>query len=91
MQHGRRVQNWGWFERWVLRTVWMRSWVRLRGSGKKIEQPPKTGVLPDSDEILRPESDGEARKLVQAALDPLVEEKVPVALEHVAAGIRWRV
>ena len=54
---------------------------------EKIEQPPKTGVLPDSDEILRPESDGEARKLVQAALDPLVidplvEEKVPVVLEH---------
>ena len=37
---------------------------------EKIEQPPKTGVLPDSDEILRPESDGEARKLVQAALTP---------------------
>ena len=49
---------------------------------EKIGQPPKTSVLPDSDEILRPESDGEARKLVQAALDPLVEEKVPVALEH---------
>ena len=47
-----------------------------------IEQPPKTSVLPDSDEILRPESDGEARKLVQAAIDPLVEEKVPVVLEH---------
>ena len=49
---------------------------------EKIEQPPKTSVLPDSDEILRPESDGEARKLVQAAIDPLVEEKVPVVLEH---------
>ena len=49
---------------------------------EKIEQPPKTSVLPDPDEILRPESDGEARKLVQAAIDPLVEEKVPVVLEH---------
>ena len=49
---------------------------------EKIEQLPKTSVLPDSDEILRPESDGEARKLVQAAIDPLVEEKVPVVLEH---------
>ena len=49
---------------------------------EKIEQPPKTSVLPDSDEILRPESDGEARKLVQAAIDPWVEEKVPVVLEH---------
>ena len=49
---------------------------------EKIEQPPETSVLPDSDEILRPESDGEARKLVQAAIDPLVEEKVPVVLEH---------
>ena len=49
---------------------------------EKIEQPPKTSVLLDSDEILRPESDGEARKLVQAAIDPLVEEKVPVVLEH---------
>ena len=49
---------------------------------EKIEQPLKTGVLPDSDEILRPESDGEARKLVQAAIDPLVGEKVPVVLEH---------
>ena len=38
--------------------------------------------MPDSDEILRPESDGEARKLVQAAIDPLVGEKVPVVLEH---------
>ena len=49
---------------------------------EKLEQPLKTGVLPDSDEILRPESDGEARKLVQTAIDPLVEEKVPVVLEH---------
>ena len=49
---------------------------------EEIEQPLKTGVLPDSDEILRPESDGEARKLVQAAIDPLVGEKVPVVLEH---------
>ena len=48
----------------------------------KLEQPLKTGVLPDSDEILRPESDGEARKLVQTAIDPLVGEKVPVVLEH---------
>ena len=32
---------------------------------EKIEQPPKTGVLPDSDEILRPENRAEARKLVQ--------------------------
>ena len=49
---------------------------------EKLEHPLKTGVLPDSDEILRPESDGEARKLVQTAIDPLVEEKVPVVLEH---------
>ena len=49
---------------------------------KKIEQPLKTGVLPDSDEILRPESDGEAWKLAQAAIDPLVREKVPVVFEH---------
>ena len=49
---------------------------------EKIEHPLDTGVLPDSDEILRPESDGEARKLVQAAIDPLVGEKVPVVLEH---------
>ena len=49
---------------------------------EKIEQPPKTSVLHDSDEILRPESDGEARKLVQAARDPLVEEKVPVVSEN---------
>ena len=49
---------------------------------EEIEQPLETGVLPDSDEILRPESDGEARKLVQAAIDPLVGEKVPVVLEH---------
>ena len=49
---------------------------------EKIERPLDTGVLPDSDEILRPESDGEARKLVQAAIDPLVGEKVPVVLEH---------
>ena len=49
---------------------------------EEIERPLKTGVLPDSDEILRPESDGEARKLVQTAIDPLVEEKVPVVLEH---------
>ena len=48
----------------------------------KIERPLDTGVLPDSDEILRPESDGEARKLAQAAIDPLVGEKVPVVLEH---------
>ena len=49
---------------------------------EKLEHPLKTGVLLDSDEILRPESDGEARKLVQTATDPLVEEKVPVVLEH---------
>ena len=49
---------------------------------EKIERPLETGVLPDSDEILRPESDGEARKLVQTAIDPLVGEKVPVVLEH---------
>ena len=49
---------------------------------EKIERPLDTGVLPDSDEILRPESDGEARKLVQTAIDPLVGEKVPVVLEH---------
>ena len=49
---------------------------------EKIEQPLKTGVLPDSDEILRPESDGEAWKLAQAAIDPLVREKVPVVFEH---------
>ena len=49
---------------------------------EKIERPLETGVLPDSDEILRPESDGEARKLVQTAIDPLVEEKVPVVFEH---------
>ena len=49
---------------------------------EKLEHPLKTGVLLNSDEILRPESDGEARKLVQAAIDPLVEEKVPVVLEH---------
>ena len=49
---------------------------------EKLEHPLKTGVLPDSDEILRPESDGEARQLVQTAIDPLVEEKVPVVLEH---------
>ena len=48
----------------------------------KLEHPLKTGVLPDSDGILSPESDGEARKQVQAAIDPLVEEKVPVVLEH---------
>ena len=48
----------------------------------KIERPLDTGVLPDSDEILRPESDGEAWKLVQTAIDPLVGEKVPVVLEH---------
>ena len=49
---------------------------------EKLEHPLKTGVLPDSDEILRPESDGEARKLVKTAIDPLVGEKVPVVLEH---------
>ena len=49
---------------------------------EKLEHPLKTVVLPDPDEILRPESDGEARKLVQTAIDPLVGEKVPVVLEH---------
>ena len=49
---------------------------------EKIERPLNMGVLPDSDEMLRPESDGEARKLVQVAIDPLVGEKVPVVLEH---------
>ena len=49
---------------------------------EKLEHPLDTGVLPDSDGILRPESDGEARKLVQTAIDPLVGEKVPVVLEH---------
>ena len=54
---------------------------------EKLEHPLKTGVLPDSDEILRPESvrpetDGEARKLVQTAIDPWVWKKVPVVLEH---------
>ena len=49
---------------------------------EKLEHPLKTGVLPDSDEILRPESDGEARQLVQTAIDPWVWEKVPVVLEH---------
>ena len=50
---------------------------------EKLEHPLKTGVLSDPDEILRPESDGEAWKLVQTAIDPLVREKVPVVLEHV--------
>ena len=49
---------------------------------EKLEHPLKTGVLPDYDEILRPESDGEARQLVQTAIDPWVWEKVPVVLEH---------
>ena len=49
---------------------------------EKLEYRLKTGCLPDFDEILRPESDGEARKLAQAAIDPLVGEKVPVVLEH---------
>ena len=49
---------------------------------EKIERPLNMGVLPDTDEILRPESDGQARKLVQAAIDPVVGEKVPVVLEH---------
>ena len=91
MQHWHRVKNWGWFERWVLRTVRMRSWwpltaghwVRRRGSPReKLEQPLKTGALPDSDEICRRRSDGEARKLVQVAIDSLPREKAPVVLEH---------
>ena len=49
---------------------------------EKLEHPLKTGVLPDSDEILRPESDGEARQLVQTAIDPLPREKDPPVLEH---------
>ena len=37
---------------------------------ENLEQPVKTGALHDSDVIRRRGSDGEARKLVQAALDP---------------------
>ena len=48
----------------------------------KLERPLDTGVLPDSDEGLRPESDGEARKLVQVAIDPLPPEKDRPVLEH---------
>ena len=48
----------------------------------KIEQPLKTGALPDSDEICRRRSDGEAPKPVQVAIDSLPREKVPVVLEH---------
>ena len=49
---------------------------------EKLEQPLKTGALPDSDEICRRRSDGEARKPVQVAIDSLPREKVPVVLEH---------
>ena len=48
----------------------------------KLEQPVKTGALHDSDVIRRRGSDGEARKLVQAALDPLPREKEHPVLEH---------
>ena len=50
--------------------------------GEKLEQPVKTGALHDSDVIRRRGSDGEARKLVQAALDPLPREKEHPVLEH---------
>ena len=90
MQHGHRVKNCGWFERWVLRTVRMRSrwsltawsWVRRCGSWEKLEQPLKTGALLDSDEICRRRSDGEARKLLHSAIDPLPRGKDPPVLEH---------
>ena len=49
---------------------------------EKLEQPVKTGALHDSDVICRRGSDGEARKLVQAALDPLPREKEHPVLEH---------
>ena len=49
---------------------------------EKLEQPVKTGALHDSDVIRRRGSDGEARKLVQAALDPLPREKEHPVLEH---------
>ena len=49
---------------------------------EKLEQPVKTGALHDSDVIRRRGSDGEARKLVQAALNPLPREKEHPVLEH---------
>ena len=49
---------------------------------ENLEQPVKTGALHDSDVIRRRGSDGEARKLVQATLDPLPREKEHPVLEH---------
>ena len=49
---------------------------------EKLEQPVKTGALHDSDVIRRRGSNGEARKLVQAAIAPLLREKEHPVLEH---------
>ena len=49
---------------------------------EKLEHPLETGVSHDSDVIRRRGSDGEARKLVQATLDPLPREKEHPVLEH---------
>ena len=49
---------------------------------EKLEQPLETGGLPDSDEICRRGSDGEVRKPVQVAIEPLPPEKDRPVLEH---------
>ena len=49
---------------------------------ENLEQPVKTGALHDSDVIRRRGRDGEARKLVQAAIAPLPREKEHPVLEH---------
>ena len=49
---------------------------------EKLEHPLETGALPDPGEMRRLESHGEARKLVQAAIAPLLREKDPPVLEH---------
>ena len=48
----------------------------------KLEQSLETGALPDPGEMRRLETHGEARKLVQAAIAPLLREKDPPVLEH---------
>ena len=49
---------------------------------EKLEHPLETAVSHDSDEIGRPWSCGEARKLAQAAIAPLPREKDTPVLEH---------
>ena len=49
---------------------------------EKSEQPPKTGRLPDFDEIRGGESRAEGLKPVQTTIDPLPREKEHPVLEH---------